>query len=83
LTGGGLEKGGGGGISPAAAATAAAAAAAAAVALREDLWGSSGEGRGPVLWQMGKVGENAFSLDFRGPFSAFQALGLAMAAFEA
>ena len=31
---------------------------------------------------MGKVGENAFSVDFRGRFSVFQALGVATAAFE-
>jgi len=55
--------------------------AAAAAAVEEDLWGSSGEQ--PVVWQMGKVGENAFSLDFRGPFSVFQALAVAMAAFVA
>ena len=39
--------------------------------------------RGPrPLLQIGKVGEDRFSLDFRPPFSPFQAMVIAIAAFE-
>ncbi len=39
--------------------------------------------RPKLLLQLGKVGEHAFSLDFRAPLSPFQALAVAVAAFEA
>lgn len=43
-----------------------------------------GEGKGPKpVLQLGKMGDLRFSLDFRAPFSPFQALAVAIAAFEA
>ena len=45
-------------------------------------WASTGKPPAPLL-QLGKVGHDVFSLDFREPFSPFQALVCAVAVFEA
>jgi hypothetical protein len=48
---------------------------------RQQHW--AGRRKAPHLLQIGKVGEDRFSLDFRLPLSPFQALSIAIAAFEA
>ncbi len=90
-SGGGGGGGGGGGVvgglsrglarGSSGAGTGAGSAAAFGLGAEEAGW-SREKGPRPVL-QLGKVGENRFSLDFRGPFSPFQALAVAIAAFEA